>query len=216
DTTLLSHVCRLLIEALTAKCRFLNTRAGAFHLTQQVSVAPMRVLDAGLGAIALAFRGRQGLANRLEPGFDLGDALLRHRNGCAKALEAMLSLDDSGVVVRSAADPQPIATDPFAATSDDGLARRQSAATAKSLGERFGGHHIRQRRDHGRGPPHLRCESLYRWVVEGSGRLDQRHASLGKSFQGSRVLIEAIDAHSFQVITQSRFDSTLPTRLDLQ
>ena len=107
---------RLLFEALPAQGGFLRAGAHGFELAEQVRVLAMRALDAGLRAIALALPHPRATGARsprcasMPPHALFGSGEIR-----AQRLQPMLALDDAGVMIRAAADAQPVPAEPFAA-----------------------------------------------------------------------------------------------------
>ena len=117
-------------------------------------------LDARLRLIAMGFRLRQGFPDRCEVSLDFVGPLFGEGDGCAQALETMLALDHTGVMIRAPADTQPVFADPLATSRDDRLARRQRASGLQGLGQRFRSEHTGKGPNDRSGPAHLRRKRL--------------------------------------------------------
>src|SRR5689334_10736989 len=101
-----------LFESLAAKVGFMRPRAHRFELAEQVRMAAMRGLDAGLHAIPLGFRIDERLPHFGQVSFDATGLVLETAEGRAQRFETMLALDDSRVMIRATADAKPGAPHP--------------------------------------------------------------------------------------------------------
>ncbi len=140
----------------------------------------MSGLNARLCAVALRLGFCKGLANGGQMTFDFADTVLCNGDDRAKRLQAMLALNDAGVMVCASIDAQPVASHPFAAARDYRLPERKPAASAQGVRQRFGGQHVRELSDD-RGRPIHFCRQLLCIAAGASGRgrgLNERDASL--------------------------------------
>ena len=95
----------------------------------------VRGLDPGLRVIAIGLRPSQRFAHGAERSLDFVHTLFNNSDRGTQCLEAMLALDDTGVLIRAATHTQPVAPDPFAAASDDRLPRGQRGAHLERVGQ---------------------------------------------------------------------------------
>jgi len=116
---LLRHVGGFFFQPLTAKNRLLRTSARRLQLTAQIGMLAMSRLNPGLRMVAIGFRPGQRLAHGAKTRLRFVRALFHHSHGGTKRFQPMLALDDTRVMIGSAADAQPVAPHPFAAAGDD-------------------------------------------------------------------------------------------------
>ena len=135
-------------------------------------------------------------------------------NSDTQRLQPVLALDDAGVMIFAAADAQPVAADPFAATRDDRLARRQRAARRQRLGERVRRDDIRQAALTTRGRPFdlAQRDGPARRGLRGAVLLDERNAPAVETIQRARDIIQPVDADGFEIVPERRLDRALPAR----
>ncbi len=153
-------------------------RPRAFQLAQQVGVAAMRALDARLRLITFGFAPCERVAHGAEIRFRLRDPFLGDRNGLPKRLQPMLALDHARVMIGAPIDPQPAASDPFAAARDDRMARGQGFAIAEGLRQGLGGQYTGELRDHRGRPPHFGGQRFGGLHRRGALGLDESHPAL--------------------------------------
>ena len=142
---LLRNIRRLFIQPLSAKDGFLRFCTGGFELAEKLGVAPMGCLDARLRVIALGFGVYEGFADCSELRLYLCHTLLGDGDCRSQTLQAVLALDDTGMLVGTSTDTQPVLTNPFAGSGNDRLAGRQRATCEQCVRQGLRSEHTNQR-----------------------------------------------------------------------
>ncbi len=176
----------------------------------------MGALDARLRLITFGFAPRQRVAHGGEIRFRLRDAFLGDRNGLPKRFQPVLALDHPRVMIGTPIDPQPAAANPFAAARDDRMARGQRFAIAQSLRQGLGRQNTGELRDHRGRPSHLGGQRFGGLRRRGALGLDESHPALGEAFETPGMLVQAIDAHGLEIVSEGGLDSPFPAAIDLE
>ena len=173
-------------------------------------------LQRRLGTLALGLGLRLPLARRGELCFGLRDPLVGFRRRTAQAPQAVLALESPGPRVGAAADAQPVAADPLARGRDEGASVDEGAARRERLAERFGRRHRGEPRDDRRRTLDVGGERLRLSTAGAFAALHQGESPGGETGECARELLQPLDAHGLQVVTERGLDGALPARLHFE
>src|SRR2546429_482521 len=124
------------------------------------------------------------------------------------------SLESPGPRVGAAADAQPVAADPLARGRDEGASVDEAAARRERLAKRFGRRHRGEPRDDRRRTLDVGGERLRLSTAGAFAALHQGESPGGETGECARELLQPLDAHGLQVVTERGLAGALPAEAE--